>query len=173
MFISPVNTVLHGGQVIAHSTSQHSATWWSGHCVFHQSTQCYMVVRSLLAPPVHTVLHEGQIIVHSTSQHSAGWWSGHCAFRQTTQYLIWSGHCVFHQSSQYHMVVRSLCIPPVNTVLHGGQTESSKSLTHGFRTFSHFGPHIWNNLPNDIRYSATPSPFKSKLKTFLFSEYFS
>ena len=25
--------------------------------------------------------------------------------------------------------------------------------THGFRTFSHFGPHIWNNLPQDIRHS--------------------
>ena len=25
--------------------------------------------------------------------------------------------------------------------------------THGFRTFSHFGPHIWNNLPLDIRHS--------------------
>ena len=45
--------------------------------------------------------------------------------------------------------------------------------THGFRTFSHFGPHIWNNLPQDIRHSATLSSFKSKLKTFLFSEYFS
>ena len=44
--------------------------------------------------------------------------------------------------------------------------------THGFRTFSHFGPHIWNNLPQDIRHSATLSSFKSKLKTFLFSEYF-
>ena len=45
--------------------------------------------------------------------------------------------------------------------------------THGFRTFSHFGPHIWNNLPQDIRHSATHSSFKSQLKTFLFSEYFS
>ena len=27
--------------------------------------------------------------------------------------------------------------------------------THGFRTFSHFGPYIWNNLPQDIRHSAT------------------
>ena len=45
--------------------------------------------------------------------------------------------------------------------------------THGFRTFSHFGPHIWNNLPQDIRHSATLSSFKSQLKTFLFSEYFS
>ena len=45
--------------------------------------------------------------------------------------------------------------------------------THGFRTFSHFGPHIWNNLPQDIRHSATLSSFKKQLKTFLFSEYFS
>ena len=45
--------------------------------------------------------------------------------------------------------------------------------THGFRTFSCFGPHIGNNLPQDIRHSATLSSFKSKLKTFLYSEYFS
>ena len=45
--------------------------------------------------------------------------------------------------------------------------------THGFRTFSHFGPHIWNNLPQDTRHSATLSFFKSQLETFLFSEYFS
>ena len=31
---------------------------------------------------------------------------------------------------------------------------------------------IWNNLPQDIRHSATLSSFKSQLKTFLFSEYF-
>ena len=43
--------------------------------------------------------------------------------------------------------------------------------THFFRTFSHFGPHIWNNLPQDIRHSATLPSFKSQLKTFLFSEY--
>ena len=36
--------------------------------------------------------------------------------------------------------------------------------THGFLTFSHFGPHIWNNLPKT---SAALSSFKSKLKTFL------
>ena len=32
---------------------------------------------------------------------------------------------------------------------------------------------IWNNLLQDIRHSATLSSFKSQLKTFLFSEYFS
>ena len=45
--------------------------------------------------------------------------------------------------------------------------------THRFRTFSNFNPNIWNNLPQDIRHSATRSSFKSQLKTFLFSEYFS
>ena len=45
--------------------------------------------------------------------------------------------------------------------------------THGFRTFSHFGPHIWSKFPEDIRHSATLPSFKSQLKTFLFSEYFS
>ena len=39
----------------------------------------------------------------SCSQHSTTWWSDHCAF---------------YRSTQYHMVVRSLCIPPVNTVPH-------------------------------------------------------
>ena len=39
--------------------------------------------------------------------------------------------------------------------------------THGFRTSLHFGPHIWNNLPQDFRHSTTLSSFKSKLKTFL------
>ena len=33
--------------------------------------------------------------------------------------------------------------------------------------------HTWNNLPQDIRHSATLSSFKTQLKTFLFSEYFS
>ena len=38
--IPPVNTVPHGGQINVHSTSQHSATWWSDQRAFHQSTQC-------------------------------------------------------------------------------------------------------------------------------------
>ena len=45
--------------------------------------------------------------------------------------------------------------------------------THCFCTFSHFGPHIWNNIPQDIRHSATLSSFRSQLKTLHFSEYFS
>ena len=47
-----------------------------------------------------------------------------------------------------------------------------KRKTHGFRTFSCFGPHIWNSLPQDLRHCSTLSYFKAKLKTFLFSQYF-
>ena len=34
--------------------------------------------------------------------------------------------------------------------------------TLGFRTFSHFGPHIWNNLPKDIRRLSLPSKVNSR-----------
>ena len=44
--------------------------------------------------------------MHSNSQYGTTWWSD---------------HRVFHHSIRYHMVVRSSCIPPVNTVPRGGQ----------------------------------------------------
>ena len=47
------------------------------------------------------------------------------------------------------------------------EIQQYKRKTHGFRTFSCFGPHIWNSLPQDLRL-AQPQ----KLKTFLFSQYF-
>ena len=47
-----------------------------------------------------------------------------------------------------------------------------KPKIHGFRTFSCFGPHIWNSLPQDLRHCSTLSYIKAKLKTFLFSQYF-
>ena len=47
-----------------------------------------------------------------------------------------------------------------------------KRKTHGFRTFSCFGPHIWNSLPQDLRHCSILSSFKAKLRTFLFSPYF-
>ena len=47
-----------------------------------------------------------------------------------------------------------------------------KRKTQGFRTFSCFGPHIWNSLPQDLRHCSTFSSSKAKLKTLLFSQYF-
>ena len=79
--------------------------------------------------------NQTQTIVHSTSQHNSTWWSDHRAFHQSTQ-----SHLVV-RATQFHLVVRSIqftnhqrsrsgltanhcrpsCIPPVNTVPHGGQ----------------------------------------------------
>ena len=55
---------------------------------------------------------------------------------------------------------------------HAVKFQQYKHKTHGFRTFSCFGPHIWNSLPQDLRHCSTLSSFKAKLKTFLFSQYF-
>ena len=45
------------------------------------------------------------------------------------------------------------------------EIQQYKCKTHGFRTFSCFGPHIWNSLPQDLRHCSTLSSFKAKLKT--------
>ena len=34
------------------------------------------------------------------------------------------------------------------------EIQQYKRKTHGFRTFSCFGPHIWNSLPQDLRHCA-------------------
>ena len=52
------------------------------------------------------------------------------------------------------------------------EIQQYKPKTHGFYTFSCFGPHIWNSLPQDLRHCSTPSSFKAKLKTFISSQYF-
>ena len=52
------------------------------------------------------------------------------------------------------------------------EIQQYKRNTHGFRTFSCFGPHVWNSLPQDLRHCSTLLSFKAKLKTFLFSQYF-
>ena len=52
------------------------------------------------------------------------------------------------------------------------EIQQYKRRSHGFRTFSCVGPHIWNALPENLRYCSTLSSFKAKPKTFLFSQCF-
>jgi len=47
-----------------------------------------------------------------------------------------------------------------------------KRKQHGFRSFAHFGPYIWNDLPLSVRNSQSLSSFKTNLKTHLFKEHF-
>jgi hypothetical protein len=39
-------------------------------------------------------------------------------------------------------------------------------------TFSHAGPKMWNELPEDIRRAQSLTTFKTKLKTYLFKQHF-
>ena len=39
------------------------------------------------------------------------------------------------------------------------RSSSDKRKTHGFLTFSCFGPHIWNSFPQDLRHCSTLSSF--------------
>ena len=45
--------------------------------------------------------------------------------------------------------------------------------THAFRSFAHFGPFLWNNLPFVLRSSTNLKSFKTQLKAHLFRESFS
>ena len=42
-----------------------------------------------------------------------------------------------------------------------------------YGAFSHYGPTLWNSLPHELRSVTTISSFKSRLKTYLFSQAFS
>ena len=78
--------------------------------------------------------------------------------------------------SAYFSELLHVCIPS-STLYSSSDTyvlkiQQHKHKTHGFHTFSCFGPHIWNSLTQDLRHCSTMSSFKAKLKTFLFSQYF-
>ena len=51
------------------------------------------------------------------------------------------------------------------------QPVRSHSVSYGDRPFSIVAPHLWNNLPLDIRTSKSVSAFKTKLKTYLFTKF--
>ena len=44
-----------------------------------------------------------------------------------------------------------------------------RTKTHGEAAFSHYGPHLWNSLPENIRTAETVDIFKRRLKSHLFS----
>ena len=83
--------------------------------------------------------------------------------------IIGSGPAYFSELLHVYTPYRTLRSSSDTRMLEIQQYERK---THGFRTFSYFGPHIWNSLPQDLRHCSTLSSFKAKLKTFLFSQYF-
>ena len=53
-------------------------------------------------------------------------------------------------------LVLHFCMPPPPPFRHSDtrmlKLQQHRCKTHGFRTFSCFGPHIWNSLPQDLRH---------------------
>ena len=75
------------------------------------------------------------------------------------------------QASWVLFVHFSLILPCHHSDTRMLKIQQHRCKTHGFCTFSCFGPHIWNSLPQDL-HCWTLSSFKDKLKTFVFSQYF-
>ena len=109
----------------------------------------------------------------------------------TTHYLSWKNYTGFPCQNVLKYKVACICSSAINVSgaayipellhiyipsrtlrsfsdTHTLKIQQYKRKTHGFRTFSCFGPHIWNSLPQDLRHCSNLSTFKAKLKTFLF-----
>ena len=51
--------------------------------------------------------------------------------------------------------------------------QQPRTTTYGDRSFIHAAPKLWNNIPEEIKQAETISIFKTRLKSFLFKNYFS
>ena len=113
--IPPVGLVPHGGQIIIHSTSRPSTTWWSDYHPFHQSTQHHVAV----IPPINTVPHGPSAQYHMTVRsHIPSVNIAPCGgqikpFHQSNNPIWWSDQTI-PPIKQSDMVVRSSHIPPVS-----------------------------------------------------------
>ena len=101
----------------------------------------------------------------------------HCSFARVSRYT--GVHSPFFFQIGYNGRSTSPLTPDLSyTILRSSsdtrmlKIQQDKRKTRGFRTFSCFGPHIWNSLPHHLRHCSTLSSFTAKLKTFLFSQYF-
>ncbi|KAK0140290.1 hypothetical protein N1851_022732 [Merluccius polli] len=61
-------------------------------------------------------------------------------------------------------------LPPPPTCLTSSSPTAPPIKTFGDRAFSHTAPRLWNSLPQPVRDSPSLLTFKSRLKTFLFSQ---
>ena len=52
------------------------------------------------------------------------------------------------------------------------ETPNTSKKTFADRSFGLAGPRLWNNLPHHLRIETSLSCFKTKLKTYLFKQYY-
>ena len=115
----------------------------------------------LLAPCHH---HSTPLLKKKTKKNCTGF-----PFQNVLSAINGSGPAYLSELLHVYTPSRTLRSSPDTRMLG---IQQYKRKTQGFRTFSCFGPHIWNSLPQDLRHCSTLSSFKDKLKTFLFSQYF-
>ena len=86
-------------------------------------------------------------------------------------FKIVTGTAPAYLSDQVSLYVpsRSLRSSSDSRLLHQSRF---KRKSHGFRSFSVFGPQLWNSLPFMIRHFTSLAVFKSRLKTYLFKQHF-
>ena len=152
----------HIRSVVTHSFS----TPQSGPTVIMSVMHCTQSQYSTVRAHSHNVcqtLHTHRVSGHTQSQYST--------VRAHSHFSAINGSGPAYLSELLHVYTpsRTLCSSSDTRML---EIQQYKRKTHGFRTFSCFGPHIWNSLPQDLRHCSTLSAFKAKLKTFLFSQYF-
>ena len=84
----------------------------------------------------------------TTKQHVQYFWTNPI---QNCLHVLQCNHrfCPFYLSELLHLYI------PSCSLCSSSDTPKLQPQTHGFHTFSHFGPHIWNNLPQDTRHCAT------------------
>ena len=77
--------------------------------------------------------------------------------------IVWTATCL-HSASYTHTQFTLPHTLHTFSDTHMLKIQQYKCKTRGFCTFSCFGPHIWNSLPQDLRHCSILSFFKAKLK---------
>ena len=119
---------------------------------------------------------EENCYAHQTASYPTSW----CPLRGISERKIKVADRFKHQTQDWRVVGSNsenldFSLAPFSIYRYGHHTKITLKSSRGDCIYLMyiFSPHTWNNLPQDIRHSATLSSFKSELRTFLFSEYFS
>ena len=96
-------------------------------------------------------------------------------YRIQYKLLLLTFKCIQGKAPQYLTSLIELYTPP--HALRSGNTvllkeKKGRLKYYGDRAFSVAAPHLWNNLPQELRHCDTTESFKKELKTFFFRQAF-
>ena len=82
--------------------------------------------------------------------------------RSRSQETEKSAHWLQKHEKKMHLYSPSCSLHSLSDTHHMLKNASTAKPWHGFGPFSHFGPYIWNSLPQDIRHSLCHPVFLQK-----------